>query len=587
MRTLRVFRRVLAYYREHRLAALAGCAAAVVGALISMAAPGIVRRAIDALVAGEGAASALPFAALILAVAGVSGLFMFAQRRLLVGVSRHLEHRLRVDLYAHLLTLPPSFYMRERIGDVMTRMTSDVGAVRLAVGPALMYTLSTGTLMIAAVTLMIRIDTRLTALALAVVPAVALTTRYFGSRIHTRWGEAQERLSAYTARLQEHLVGMRVLRAFSCEGYEQRALGERNRAYVAANARLISLQAAFHPLLQALIGVSFVIVLGVGGNAVRTAAITLGQFVEFNLYLVRLIWPMIAVGYVVNLVQRGAASMSRIEALFGERGLAVTEEKGRPVEATSLASLELRRLSFTYPNGRERALHDVSLSLAPNERVAVVGGVGSGKSTLLHLIPRLLEPPSGTVLLDGRDVLDIPLAELRRSVTLVPQSSFLFSATLRENIALARPQASDEEILAAALAAGLGADLDEMPEGLATVIGERGVTLSGGQRQRVALARALLAQPRLLLLDDCLSAVDASTEQLILNGLPSTTVLFATHRLAAAELCDRVVVLDQGRVIEEGPPSELARRGGRYAHLLTLQRLDNMQTPSPAQRAAS
>lgn len=587
MRTLRVFRRVLAYYREHRAAALAGCASAVVGALISLAAPGLVRRAIDALVAGEGASAALPFAAMILAVAGVSGVFMFAQRRLLVGVSRHLEHRLRVDLYAHLLTLPPSFFMRERIGDVMTRMSSDVGAVRLAVGPALMYTLSTGTLMIAAVTLMIHIDALLSALALAVVPAVALATRYFGSRIHTRWGVAQEHLSAYTARLQEHLVGIRVLRAFSCEGYEQRALAERNRAYVAANARLISLQAAFQPLLQALIGVSFVIVLGAGGNAVRAGAITLGQFVEFNLYLVRLIWPMIAVGYVVNLVQRGAASMARIEALFGERGLPVTNEENSPVEAMSPASLEFRQLSFTYPNGREPALKGLSLWLAAGERVAVVGGVGSGKSTLLHLIPRLLEPPSGTVFLDGRDVLHIPLAELRHSVALVPQSSFLFSATLRENIALARPQASDEEILAAALAAGLEADLAELPQGLSTVIGERGVTLSGGQRQRVAIARALLAQPRLLLLDDCLSAVDASTEQLILKGLPATTVLFATHRLAAAELCDRVVVLDQGKVVEEGPPAELARRGGRYAHLLTLQRLDDPEAAANAQRAAS
>ncbi len=587
MRTLRVFRRVLGYYREHRAATLAGCASAVAGALISLAAPGIVRRAIDALVAGQGATSALPFAALVLAVAAGSGIFLFLQRRLLVGISRHLEHRLRVDLYAHLLTLPPSFFMRERIGDVMTRMASDVGAVRLAVGPALMYTLSTGTLMIAAVALMIRIDARLTALALAVVPAVALATRYFGSRIHTRWGEAQEHLSAYTARLQEHLVGLRVLRAFSCERHEQRALGERNRDYVAANARLISLQAAFHPLLQALIGVSFVIVLGVGGNAVRAGTITLGQFVEFNLYLVRLIWPMVAVGYVVNLVQRGAASMSRIEALFGEASLPTAEAGDGPATVAQPASLELRRTSFTYTKGREDALRGVSISLAAGERVAVVGGVGSGKSTLLHLIPRLLEPAPQSVWLDGRDVLEIPLAELRRSVALVPQSSFLFSATLRENIALARPQASDEEVLVAAHAAGLAIDLADMPRGLDTMIGERGVTLSGGQRQRVAIARALLARPRLLLLDDCLAAVDARTEQLILKGLPATTVVFATHRLAAAELCDRVVVLDQGKVVEEGPPAELARRGGRYAHLLALQRLDDAESDSPTRRAAS
>lgn len=584
---LRVFRRVLAYYHDHRWATLAGCASAVGGPLISLAAPGIVRRAIDALVAGASAATALPFAALIVAVAIASGLLMFVQRRLLVGISRHLEHRLRVDLYAHLLTLPPSFFMRERIGDVMTRMVSDVGAVRLAVGPALMYTLSTGTLMIAAVALMVRIDVLLTALALTVVPAVAFATRYFGSRIHTRWSEAQEQLSAYTARLQEHLVGLRVLRAYSCERAEQRALGERNRAYVAANARLISLQAAFHPLLQALIGVSFVVVLGVGGHAVRVNSITLGQFVEFNLYLVRLIWPMIAVGYVVNLVQRGAASMSRIEALFGEVSFPTADEPRGPSSTGEPAALELHRASFTYPNGREAALREVSLVLTPGERVALVGAVGSGKSTLLHLIPRLLEPAPGSVLLDGRDVLEIPLSELRRSVALVPQSSFLFSATLRENLALAHPEASDEAILAVVHAAGLATDLAEMPRGLDTLIGERGVTLSGGQRQRVAIARALLTRPRLLLLDDCLAAVDASTEQLILQGLPGTTLLFATHRLAAAELCDRVVVLERGEVVEEGPPAELARRRGRYAHLLALQRLDPMATDPPSRRAAS
>ncbi len=587
MRTLRVFRRVLAYYRDHRLATWVGALSAVAGALISLAAPGIVRRAIDALLAGEGPAAALPFAGLILGAALLSGVLMFTQRRLLVGVSRHLEHRLRVELYAHILTLPSSFFLRERIGDVMTRMASDVGAVRLAVGPALMYTLSTGTLMVAATALMIRIDGFLTAVALAVVPAVALVTRTFGSRIHTRWGEAQEQLSTYTARLQEHLTGLRVLRAFSCERHEQQVMAAHNRAYVAANARLISLQAAFHPLLQALIGLSFVIVLGVGGNAVRAGAITLGQFVEFNLYLVRLIWPMIAVGYVVNLVQRGAASMARIEALFAEESLPGREQSGDTALPSSPAALTLRRVAFTYPGGREAALRGISFAVAPGERVALVGGVGSGKSTLLHLIPRLLEPEPGSILLDGRDVRDLPLAELRPSVALVPQTTFLFSATLRENIALARPEASDEEILAAACAAGLAADLAAMPEGLDTVVGERGVTLSGGQRQRVAIARALLARPRVLLLDDCLSAVDATTEQLILQSLPATTVLFATHRLAAAELCDRVVVLDRGQVLEQGPPRELARQGGRYAHLLALQRLQELFGDAPAQRAAS
>jgi len=317
----------------------------------------------------------------------------------------------------------------------------------------------------------------------------------------------------------------------------------------------------------------------VGGNAVRTARITLGQFVEFNLYLVRLIWPMIAVGWVANLVQRGAASMSRIETLFGEAPLPeLVTVADAPEPRRGPAGLEIREVGFSYPRATEASLSKVSFTVGPGERLAVVGGVGCGKSTLLSLIPRLLEPAPGTVMLDGTDVRALPLGQLRREVALVPQGSFLFSASLRENIALAAPSASDEEVLAAALAAGLEEDLKRLPEGLDTVVGERGVTLSGGQRQRVAIARALLTRPRLLLLDDCLSAVDTQTERVILEGLPHTTLLFATHRLAAAELCDKVCVLERGAVLEAGTPAELAARGGRYAHLLALQKLEQQES---------
>jgi ATP-binding cassette subfamily B protein len=408
---------------------------------------------------------------------------------------------------------------------------------------------------------------------------VAGATKYFGTRIHVRWGQTQEALSHYTARLQEHLVGLRVLRAYNCEEAEKQEMAVRNRSYVAAGARLIRISALFHPILQALIGLAFVAVLGVGGNAVRHGSISLGQFVEFNLYLVRLIWPMIAVGWVANLLQRGAASMGRIEALFAESPLpeivTVAEE---PEPRQGSATLELREVSFTYPRAQEAALSRVSFSVRPGERLAVVGGVGCGKSTLLSLIPRLLEPAPGSVLLDGGDVRALPLGQLRREVALVPQGSFLFSASLRENITLAVPSASDDEVLAAAVAAGLEEDLKRLPEGLDTVIGERGVTLSGGQRQRVAIARALLTKPRLLLLDDCLSAVDTQTERVILEGLPHTTLLFATHRLAAAELCDKVCVLERGVVLEAGTPGELAARGGRYAHLLALQKLEQQES---------
>jgi ATP-binding cassette subfamily B protein len=587
MSMLAPFRRVAAYYRDYARQTAVGSAAVVASALIGLQAPGIVRRAVDLLSAGAPLAAVWRQAALIALVAAASGYFLYLQRRLLVGVSRDIEHRLRTDLHRHLLRLPPSFYMRERVGDLLTRATSDVGAVRLAVGPALMYTINTVTVMIVATILMARIHLPLTLLSLCVVPLVAGATRVFGSQIHSRWGRSQEELSRYTARLQEHLVGLRVLRAYGCEATEARAMAELNRSYLLASRRLITVSALFHPILQALIGLAFVIVLGVGGGAVRAGAMTLGQFVEFNLYLVRLTWPMIAVGWVANLLQRGAASSARIEALFDEPVLdevAVTATPARPLPAGP-ARLELRGLSFSYPGAREPALDGVSLTAAPGSRVAVVGEVGSGKSTLLSVIPRLLEPPPGTVLLDGRDILDIPLLELRGGIALVPQGSFLFSATLRENIALALPGASEEEILAAARAAGLGDELERFPAGLDTVVGERGVTLSGGQRQRVAIARALITGPRLLLLDDCLSAVDTRTERDILEALPQTSLVFATHRLAAAELCDRVVVLDGGRVVEAGSPVELAARGGRYARLLALQRLEDPDALPAAVRA--
>jgi ATP-binding cassette subfamily B protein len=368
---------------------------------------------------------------------------------------------------------------------------------------------------------------------------------------------------------------MRVLRAYACEEAEMAGVGERNLACVAASSRVITLTALFHPFLQALIGTSFVVVLAVGGNAVRDGAMSLGQFVEFNLYLVRMTWPMIAVGWVANLVQRGAASMKRIEAVFAEPPLPDAGAGVRPAPADARpAALALERVSFTFPGGTAPAVQAVSLRAEPGERVAIVGGVGSGKSTLLALVPRLLDPAPGSVALDGSDVLSLPLGDLRRQVALVPQGAFLFSATLHDNIALACPDASREEVLAAATAAGLEPDLARFPGGLDTVVGERGVTLSGGQRQRVAIARALLTRPRLLLLDDCLSAVDTQTERVILSSLPACTLVFATHRLAAAEMCDRVLVLDRGRVVEAGTPAELAARGGQYARLLALQKLE-------------
>lgn len=574
MRTLRIFRRIVVYYREHIPGTVVGSLCVAGSGLVALQAPALVRHAVDGIQAGKPLAETATYAGLLLAVAVVAGFFLFAQRRILVGISRHIEHRLRTDLYAHVLRLPPQFFMGQRVGDLLTRAVSDVGTVRSAVGPAWMYALNTVIVLIAGTILMARIHPLLTVLALSVLPLVAVTTRIFGTRIHRRWGQAQEQLSTLTARVQEHLVGLRVLRAFTCESTEIERMAALSQEYLRANARLIRIQSLFHPLLQLLIGTASVVVLGVGGSLVQKNSLTLGQFVEFNLYLVRLVWPMIAVGWVANLVQRGAASMERIEELFSQPVLAdAAEVSPAETQRGAAATFDLKGVSFSYPGAGRPALQDVSLSAEPGQRIAIVGAVGSGKSTLLALLPRLLEAVHGRIQVDGIDLRAQPLSRIRTEVALVPQGSFLFSATLRENIALARPDAAPDEIMQAAMAAGLGDDLSRFPDGLETLVGERGVTLSGGQRQRVAIARALVMHPRLLLLDDCLSAVDTATEQEILKNLPNTTLVFATHRLAAAELCDYVIVLEEGRVVECGSPNELAALEGHYARLLRLQRL--------------
>ncbi|MFZ5805314.1 MAG: ABC transporter ATP-binding protein [Acidobacteriota bacterium] len=570
------YRRVWRSYGKRPGVAALGFSAAVASALVSMIAPSLVRRAVDVLAAGGDPRRALPFALGIVGVAAVSGFLLFAQRMLLVGISRHLEHELRTEAFAHLLRLPASFFSSQRVGDLLTRLSSDVQAVRMAMGPALMYVASTTTILVSAVVLMLRIDVTLTLASLSMAPAVALTAKFFGSRIYRRWNAAQEELSRFTARLQEHLVGLRVLRAFACEEQEKKTLGELNLAYFRASQRLVNVQALFFPLLQFLIGVGFVVVLGYGGYKVVAQSLSLGQFVEFNLYLARLIWPMIAVGWVANLWQRGAASMARIEELFSQPPELPAlpgprPSKPAPSKALSVAFTGVR---FSYPGAPGPALRGVTLTVPAGRRVAILGEVGSGKSTLLSLVPRLLTPPPGTVFVDGRDVLQWDLEELRGTVVMVPQTAFLFSATLRENICMGKPEASDQEVWEVVARAGLEPDVANLPQGLQTVVGERGVTLSGGQRQRVALARALLLKPAVLLLDDCLSAVDRSTEAKILGELPRTTLLFATHRVSVAKTADWVVILEKGEVAEEGTPSQLAAAGGRWAQLLALEELE-------------
>jgi ATP-binding cassette subfamily B protein len=517
------------YFRPYLRRLLVGLAAILAGVALGLAAPLLVGRAVDAFQSDASATALLRYAALLVGVTLARGAFNFAQRLVLVTLSRDIELDLRNDYFAHLERLPQSFYHERSTGDLMARATNDLQAVRMLCGPAIMY--STATFFTAAGSLffMLSIHSRLTLLALAPMPLVAVATQFFGKRIHTLFQRVQEQFGGLTARVQENLAGLRVVRAYVREEWEQETFDSLNEAYVDRNRQLIAWSSAFHPLLQALVGMGFVAVLWYGGRLVVSEAITIGEFVTFNFFLGRLVWPMIAVGWVVNLVQRGTASLERIRQVF-ETPPEIRDEPPLACLVRVRGEIEIRNLTFTYRQDAPPALEDVELRLEAGRTAAVVGRTGAGKSTLLGLLPRLFDPPPGAVLLDGVDVRRIPLATLRRAIAVVSQETFLFSATVGENIAFGRPESSSGEVMEAARFAGLEEDLVALPDGLDTVVGERGINLSGGQKQRVALARALLLRPRVLLLDDCFSAVDTQTEERVLANLRRPMVAGRSHR---------------------------------------------------------
>jgi ATP-binding cassette subfamily B multidrug efflux pump len=516
------------------------------------------------------------YALLLLAVAGVKGIFQFLTRWIMIGISREIEFDLRNDLFRHLESLSYSFYQRTRTGDIMAKATNDLNAVRMLLGPAIMYSANTLVFTAGALAFMLHISTKLTIYAFLPLPAVSIVVQYFGKRIHERFERIQAMFSDISARTQENFSGARVIRAYVQEEPEIAAFETSNKEYIARSLKLVRLMGMLWPTLETMLGMAIVLVLWLGGREVLQGHITVGQFVAFNTYMVQLTWPVIALGWVINIFQRGTASMARINEILVE----MPEIQDAPGLATPAAEMrgeiEFRHLNFAY-NGAQ-VLHDVNLRVPHGSSLAIVGPTGSGKSTLVNLIPRIYDAGNDSVLIDGKPVREYPLEFLRKNIGFVPQETFLFSETVRENIAFGKEDASLEEVRAAAKAASIASEIEGFPEQYKTMVGERGITLSGGQKQRSAIARAIIRNPRILILDDALSSVDTDTEDKILNHLreimKGRTTIFISHRVSTVRNADQIAVLHRGRIVEIGTHDELIAQTGYYTDLYNKQLLE-------------
>jgi ATP-binding cassette subfamily B protein len=567
-------RPLLPYLKRYRWGFVAGALCIVLSSGAQAGLPRVIGNAAQGLSSGVTRHKLLIFTLQVLGLAVIRGIFLFLTRWIVIGISRDIEFDLRNDLFAHLETLSYSYYQRMRTGDIMARVTNDLNAVRMLMGPAIMYSANTLVFTAAALWFMVRTSPKLTMYAFLPLPVVSVVIQYFGRRIHERFERIQAMFSDISARAQENFSGARVIRAYVQEEAEIASFEAANQEYVARSLKLVRLMGMLWPTLELMLGLALVLVLWIGGREVLAGRMQIGAFTAFNIYMMQLTFPIIALGWVVNIFQRGTASLVRLNEILHERPEIKDEPEAKDLQVEG--EIEFRGLNFEYAG--KLVLRDLNLRIPAGSSMAIVGPTGSGKTTLVNLIPRIYDAAPGMVLIDGRPIRELSLASLRKNIGFVPQETFLFSDRIRENIALGVESASDRDIHEAAEAANIATDIASFPERYQTMVGERGITLSGGQKQRTAIARALIRNPRVLILDDALSSVDTHTEDKILNHLREVmqgrTTIFISHRVSTVRNADRIAVLHEGRIVESGTHDELLALNGYYSDLYNKQLLE-------------